>query len=238
MPTLFETRSGGISLISGTHGACLVVARFHAPPRRSYARGRSCLSAKNIWAVGGSGSSILIEHWNRHRWRAVISSGNGGLESVVALSQRNAWAVGSAGLIEHCNGHHWRRISSSVDGAFTLTQMTPVPGMRHIWAVGNDGLGNSTSVYYDGSAYHLVPVPDGGELRRVTARSDANVWAAGIGSNSSFVVHWNGSSWTHITGRALDAGYMNSLTRVPHSPELWAVGGVLEAAGPFAAYNR
>jgi hypothetical protein len=218
-----------------TGAAWRVVATPHAAGRTL--ADAAALSANDIWAVGGSGSSTLIEHWNGHRWRDVVSSGSGGLDSVVALSRRNVWAVGDAGLIEHYNGRHWNRVTSPVDDAFILTQIARVPGTRHMWAVGNDGLGDSTAAYYDGSSWRLVPVPAGGQLRGVTARSDTNVWAAGIGSDSSFVVRWNGSNWRRITGTALDTGYMNSLTRVPHSPELWAVGGVLEAGGPFAAYN-
>jgi hypothetical protein len=110
-------------------------------------------------------------------------------------------------------------------------------GGRHTWAVGDDALGNSTSAYYNGSSWHLAPVPAGGELRGVTAPSETNAWAAGIGKSGSGVLRWNGSVWTQITGTALDNGYIDSLTHVAHSAELWAVGGVLDTGGPFAAYN-
>jgi hypothetical protein len=196
----------------------------------------AAVSARSIWAVGSSASSSLIEHWNGHRWRVVVSSGSGRLQSVVALSRRSVWAVGDGGIIEHYDGHRWKRVSSPVDSSFVLTQIARVPGTHHLWAVGNDALGDSTSAYYDGASWRLVAVPAGGELRGVAARSGRDVWAAGIGNNGAFVVHWDGSMWTQITGTALDTGYINSMARVPRSGELWAVGGVVEAGGPFAAY--
>src|SRR5437870_2934858 len=76
------------------------------------------ISATNVWAVGHSSSSALIEQWNGKQWH-IVSSPNVGagssLSSLTALSATNIWAVGSSNgsaLIEHYNGTQWSVVST------------------------------------------------------------------------------------------------------------------------------
>jgi hypothetical protein len=117
--------------------------------------GVSATSATNAWAVGayqqvGFGVLTFIEHWNGKAWKVQQSPNPGGgkgsgLNSVVATSATNAWAVGdidftnSAGktLIERWNGKAWKvqpspnpgSKSNALDGVAATSD-------KNAWAVG------------------------------------------------------------------------------------------------------
>ena len=75
----------------------------------------------DVWAVGYLNPTTCspqceeaIFHWNGSSWSALSSPNPGGLdvvESVLAFSRRNAWAVGtvnwSSSIIDHWNGKRW-----------------------------------------------------------------------------------------------------------------------------------
>jgi len=164
----------------------------------------SASSGGNAWAVGdyfvgSTGKQLpLIEHWVRGKWRlvsrpAVGGSSGGYLQSVVALSPSNAWAVGGSrgkALIEHWNGSAWRVVAgAAVRSKNTGTQLSGVAASspKSVWAVGSESTPHGLLPlieHWNGAKWSAVPSPDPGGLAAndyltaVTA-SRAGAWAVG-----------------------------------------------------------
>src|SRR5206468_5389259 len=84
-----------------------------------------------------------------------------------------------------------------------------------------------------GSSWSVVPSPSPGTidntLNAVAAVSANDVWATGDYENSSggsqpLFEHWNGSSWSVVTGPSVVDGYFYGLAAVSAN-DVWAVGG-------------
>lgn len=119
--------------------------------------GISAVSAKDIWTVGYtmnvSGTTIqtLIEQWNGSKWKIVSGPNptgeNNTLNSVVAISASDVWAVGNAfntgnatsqALIEQWNGTKWKIVASpnpSTD--FSVLNGMAALSAHAIWSVGD-----------------------------------------------------------------------------------------------------
>ena len=112
-------------------------------------------TASDLYAVGFGQSTgfdaPFIEHWNGTAWAPVFmvpSDGNTDLNSVVALSATNVWAVGAtfAGtnqapadttFVVHWDGSNWNKVASPNAGAaadlFDVAAVSPTD----IWGVGS-----------------------------------------------------------------------------------------------------
>jgi hypothetical protein len=188
--------------------------------------GVSAISANDAWAVGidgntkNPGPNCLTEHWNGARWTAVPDATAGllhcALTGVVAISPKDAWAVGTylhvfAGhhfganltLIEHWDGTAWRRVAHPTPGGYAPNHATDMYEMagtspRDLWAVGD------YDPQYPATFYHAV------------------------------IEHWNGSTWATV--RSPSPGfpdYNSSLVDVAAmSTSAWAVGDT-SGVGPF-----
>lgn len=187
----------------------------------------TAVSATDVWAVGvvcstsGSAARTLTMHFNGSSWRVVKSANKGGFDNqlydVVALSHRNAWAVGTYAknsrgldgpLIEHFNGTGWHVVTTPpvTSGATTLRSIAAVSA-RDIWAVGywrRDNAGGAVALHWDGTAWHRAKAPAGTSymLHAVTAVSADDVWATGErttnGHQATLAMHWNGTAWNVV----------------------------------------
>jgi hypothetical protein len=110
------------------------------------------LSGKNVWAVGNSDNNkTLIVHWDGTAWQRVPSPCHREchLDGVVAISARNAWAVGSAfqrTLILHWNGVTWATVPSPTPRAGGYLYGVAALSARDLWAVGRTNLGALSDV--------------------------------------------------------------------------------------------
>jgi hypothetical protein len=202
----------------------------------------AAITSTNVWAVGGTPSGPLVEHWNGTAWGQVTAPGSGQLASVKAISPTNVWAVGQDEIL-HDNGSGWSAVSfPGADPNVFISQVNRVPGTTHLWAVGWDSTTSTptpVALYYNGSTWASRTPPAGGRLYGVAARSETDVWAAGSRPNGgAYVVHWNGSGWSPVTGTALNVAQVSHMTRAPNSSELWAVGSTVDTANLFAADYR
>src|SRR5262249_4578151 len=103
--------------------------------------GVAARSPSDAWAVGDTGSGLLIIHWDGSAWRIVPSpAGSGSLFAVAAVASNNVWVVGGSGglLIEHWNGTQWSVLSAPVpsDVPARLTSLS-ARSASDIWAVGS-----------------------------------------------------------------------------------------------------
>lgn len=182
------------------------------------------------------------------------------LSGVTAISAGNVWAVGTyqpdpsslqtQTLTERWSGKSWTIVTSSNNGAINnLTGVTWVPGTKTLWAVG--GYSGATSTpqsplleYWNGKSWKIVPSPSSGlnvlSLNSIAAISATNVWAVGSyhdansGLNATLTEQWNGTSWSIVSSPNAPTGdsYFYTVTTVPASSNLWAVGVNAPGTGP------
>ncbi len=177
----YSTVNGSETLIDRWNGK--LWRRVPSPSPVSNGAGLSgvaAVSARSAWAVGcaecalGGYAESLIERWNGTSWEQEAvpgRGGNGDLFDVVALSTRNAWAVGGyysvsgesfsvRTVTERWNGTAWNRVSSPSDGKEASLYGVDATSSRDAWAVG---------------AYQTV--------------------TGSASSDKTLILHWNGSSW-------------------------------------------
>ena len=174
--------------------------------------GITAISPDNVWAVGTTASTTLIEHWNGTQWSVVASPSIGTyyptLFSVTAISTNNVWAVGYSGtypnftaLIEHWNGQKWKLVAGASNGA----QLTGVAAIsaNDIWAVGTIGTYAPIIEHWNGTQWSVVPNPNSDtSMYAVTAISANDVWAVGYtlyhDRKSALIEHWDGKRWSLV----------------------------------------
>ena len=192
----------------------------------------SASATNDVWAVGSSHngslpSRTLIQHWDGTRWSNVSSPSPdtqlNELRGVVALSERDVWAVGFRGgtnsetpletLILRWDGENWGQVASPniPVGANQLWGVAAVSA-NDIWAIGSAG-GGPLALHWNGNIWNVVPVQLGSGLssERLTGISGIagnDVWVVGEGkgifSNQTFgtIRHWDGTRWTEKVCRA------------------------------------
>jgi hypothetical protein len=151
-------------LVEHYNGTKWSVVSSPSPGTTASLRAVAAISARNIWAVGYTATSLdapfhaLIEHFNGVRW-SVVASPNGGagdnyLLDVAAVSSANIWTVGVVGgscppkcgqpLIEHFNGTKWSVVSSPYVYGQHLYEFAGLGAVKaisttNVWAVGEAG---------------------------------------------------------------------------------------------------
>jgi len=166
------------------------------------------LAPNDIWAAGSHkvvvpggwyGGQIRADHWNGSNWTTMNTplpptSGSAGyagsrITDIKGLASNDVWFVGE-----------W---------------VGPYPG-----AVGTQP---ALAMHWDGVDFTLTPTPQvlpsgGNGLEAVDGVASNDLWAVGGGAdgdtaNYSYVLHWNGSAWTHApapTSAASSACSMSS----------------------------
>jgi hypothetical protein len=211
--TGFTNSGGAFTLIEhfdGKHWS--VVTSPNPGVYGSQLGGVSGSSVSDVWADGGtftnpSGTYVtLTEHWDGKTWSVVASPNannlNNVFNAVVSISPTDAWAVGD----------YWTGTGSTFD---TLTE------------------------HWDGKSWKIVASPSfptSTALWGVTASSANSVWIAGqiTSSTGTLIMHWNGKKWARVATPDLpgtNQDYLNSVTTIPGSATLWAVGGDATPSG-------
>nr|HET6904716.1 hypothetical protein [Ktedonobacteraceae bacterium] len=215
-------------------------------------RAVAAVSATNVWAVGTTNSSTLIEHYSGKQW-SVVANPNAGaweLNAVKAISTTNIWAVGNStsngsALIEHYNGTQWGSVISPLpsDGysTYTLTGMT-VLSASNIWASGYSSTneGDQTLIeHYNGIQWSVIPTftynyNTFSMFNAINAASANDVWAVGSswdatddsGNQSTLIEHWDGFQWSVISSPSPgNDDWLNAVIAVS-STDVKAVGAV------------
>jgi hypothetical protein len=171
----------------------------------------SATGPRDVWAVGGSASGLLIEHFDGNRWTLVSSPQPAGasLDAVTALSP-NVWAVGSQrvgshlSLVMHYDGTSWSVVASpnpsTAYNADNELRSIAAAGPNDIWAVGmyqNEQTAihqhRTLIEHWDGTGWSIVSSPSPGHsselnavaapLKRPSLVSSPRVFAGGLFSN-------------------------------------------------------
>ncbi len=251
--------------VKASCGAWSVISSPNVAGYSSILYGVTALSVNNVWAVGyyqnasGTFALTLIEHWNGTKWSIVPSPNAAGamysiLNSVVALSANNIWAVGyslypppSSGgssydrtLVEHWNGTRWRVVSSPnpVSSTSIFTGIT-ASSLNNAWAVGYYA-GGTLIEHWNGTSWSIIPSPSPGSngsfLNGVATISASLVRAAGYYQDTNgsqpLIENWDGTTWSIVPSPpAVGSVYnvLNGITALSANNN-WAVGYFINAS--------
>jgi hypothetical protein len=159
------------------------------------------ISAKDIWAVGSNKNQPAVMHWTGSAWKLLkvpafklpTSDAFGTLHDVVALSDKNVWAVGgvewqcgedgddpcSTPITLHWNGHTW---SSTVAAEAPFSYQAATPDAHGgLWLLKGDW--DPTLVHEVSGKFTSVaaPRPSGHDVNITDlATVGKTVWASGV----------------------------------------------------------
>jgi len=195
------SNESGTPLIEHWNGtAWSVVPNLTVPS--GYLLGVSVLASNDAWAVGirlGMISTSLIEHWDGATW-SVVQSPNPGvdyneIDSVVAISPDQAWAVGfsqsnevSSPLLARWDGSSWSLASSprTVQPNGVLRSVA-AQSADDVWAVGQTSSSDGSVVqtlieHSDGHMWKVVssPSPTTQSWLKGVSVVGGTVWAVGV----------------------------------------------------------
>jgi hypothetical protein len=173
-------------------------------------------SASNAWIFAGRGAESVdytdALHWTGKGWAKPVSL-NTSIQAAVAPSAADIWAFGTperypqTGYVAHFNGKTWTHGTFPIAG-----QAAGASSATDIWVGGVAGnmTGPLGMEHWDGRSWHATPLPGLGTgpqtigfIVGIAAIGPRDAWAdASTYSGSSaisYLLHWNGSSWTRTT---------------------------------------
>jgi hypothetical protein len=183
-------------------------------------------------------------------WHVVLTKHYGaaanysGYSAVVAPSTSDAWVFGTtngAGLpapgtpvAERWNGTSWRS-STLPSGLTSEISAASADSSKDVWAVTEVG---GDILHWDGTQWSVAEHATGraGALfTDVLALSPRDVWAFGnSGAGPGLGAwHFDGTSWTHVTGRASGVGWASAVSPT----NIWGTGSVLAPGDAIFHYN-
>lgn len=216
----------------------------------------AAISSKDAWAVGyrtvndaskNPTLHTLTEHWNGKVWSVVPSVDPANapvLQSVVALSSQNVWAVGYylnpkapdvaayQMLVEHWNGKNWSQVPSpSPFASSALTHISAI-SPNDIWASGVlYTRGAEIFDHWNGKSWNVVSPPKhpGNTviINDLATIATNNVWAIGgfvtaPVQGHPLIEHWNGKNWNIITVPQ-QVGFLRAIS-VVSTNDIWISG--------------
>jgi hypothetical protein len=216
--------------------------------------GVTAVAPDDVWAVGrGTGRRALLEHWNGTTWAMVGMHhvpGDRALTGAASVSADDVWAVGLYmvphqgyhPLFVHWNGARWSQVvGPTIQGHLNAIEART---REDAWAVGRGSLDpRIITERWDGTAWTIEPDgPPGAELVDVASRGPNDATSVGYveidgGSVIGAIAHhWNGRRWRaqQLPDLQTRNSQLHSITPVPGSDQLWAVGLWGEAFHPLA----
>ena len=164
----------------------------------------------------------------------------GVLQSVVAVSARDAWAVGRAGaegcgcgktLIVHWDGVAWSRVPSpSLAGRVASLSGVAFTSANVGWAVGRLG---RAAARCGGLPRGACAMPGAGRVASWSgvAFTSANVgWAVGSVGASTLILRWDGAQWHRVASPTPPGGVILNAVAAVSATSAWAVGSARGAA--------
>ncbi len=181
------------------------------------------------WAMGYLG---VAAHWNGTSWSSVnLTSLN--IYGIDFLSPTEGWAVGDTTL--HYNGTTW-----TVNHDTEQTRLFGVSGLSatNAWA----GAINGNMWQWNGTHWNEVAVGAPAEFDAVHMFSASNGWAVGghhfSVTDSSFIYHYDGSTWTAVTDPAVRALLGLACPDTSHCTAVGDHGTILQSSGlTWSAYR-
>lgn len=181
-------------------------------------------------------------------------------EAVEVLAADDIWIAGAQVLSDaagflggqllamHYDGQGWSVIPTPrTDSGYNGVRIAGIEALApdDIWFVG-DWLGlpcdMALALHWDGSSFtrHVTPCVglfgDGFALEDVSAVSSHDVWAVGGGRDGdpsaiSYIVHWDGSTWSHVPGPTPGFGQRLYAVEALAANDVWASGEYQDSLG-------
>ncbi len=184
------------------------------------------IGANDVWAAG-SHRVVVNGGWVGHQIRADHFDGTSWTTMNTPLPPTSGSAGYSGSRITDIRGF------ASNDVWFVGEWVGPHPGVV--------GLQPALAMHWDGASFTLVPTPEvlpngGNGLEAIDGVASNDIWAVGGSGDGdmasySYILHWNGSSWTHVPGPLV--GFQQRLYAVEAiaANDVWIAGEALDANG-------
>jgi len=213
-------------------------------------------SVSSVFTVGTFAKSstvrgTVVGSWNNAGGSWVLGPGpvkgaaDNAIVSVVAITPKNAWAVGeyTSGrfrtLAEHWTGTKWVIVSTpNMNANDNPLNSVTAASANDVWAVGDDYTGSvfdTLALHWNGTAWSIVASPSAQSASTVlfstSAIKSTDVWAVGQYTKGTFAktftMNWNGSAWSTVVSPNVgpNDSFLNAVTRIPGTTNAWAVGG-------------
>lgn len=180
------------------------------------------------------------------------SSADFGLNAVAMVASGDVWAagykviphpvngfVGSQIFVMHWNGSNWSEVPAPITPATATgarVEGIEVVAADDIWFFGawvGNGLRPALAMHWNGSGFTLHDTPylanPGHLLAAGFALSSDDIWAVGgdtaFGwSTFDYMLHWNGSDWSHVSSPSLGLGQRLIDIEGSGPNDIWATG--------------
>jgi hypothetical protein len=225
-----------------------------AGPPGSFVADVSATSAANVWF---SNNEDQVGHRSGNGWTIKSFGPNIQLRGVLTLGPHDTWAFAhkqatGQSFAHHYDGTSWKTTTLPADPAgITLTGAYSASSGSNIWTWAWTAASFLT-MHYNGHKWQTVSLPAGFIAaipnvgpERMLAESPSNVWASADASSLQgnnlvpgpiVLLHWNGHSWTKITGQ-LPAGALTGPMASDGHGGLW-LSAVTPDDQPFLAHYR
>jgi len=160
------------------------------------------------------GTSGRILHFDGASWSPMTGGPGPTLRGVWGSGSADVFAVGD-GLIAHWDGSAWSVVTPPAPSPMPVLFDVWGTGPADVWVAGEGG----TLLWYDGSAWTVVPSGTTETLRALWGSASNDVYA--VGDNGT-ILHFDGTSWTSETppsSERLDGVWGSS------GSDVFAVGG-------------
>ena len=131
-------------------------------------------SSSDVWAVGTTGSSSLVMHYDGISWQVVTVPDAGALQGVAVIAPDDIWAVSLSGSL-HWDGSIWDESALP----FLILGISGIAS-DDIWAVGRPAFPHlpENTWHWDGGGWTVVSAAPG-DLFGVSALTSDDVWTVG-----------------------------------------------------------
>jgi hypothetical protein len=214
-------------------------------------------AADDLWVVGahyeGGAGIPFARRWDGEGWQTarveLVPAANAGFHDVVAVSGREAWAVGSLRgrepMSQRWDGSVWVGEPVTSVGADEAELFSVAAAGDRRWAVGRARFGLRWSplvMGWDGSSWRADDAPTfhgvDAALHGVDALTPDDAWAVGWtadpgGRLRTLALRFDGEGWRRVrTPNPGPGDHLLSSVAVAAEDEAWAVGWSVRGDGP------
>jgi hypothetical protein len=141
--------------------------------------------------VFAANSSAGMEHYDGTAWTTMTIGATDVLNEVWGTGATDVFTVGRGGAIYRYNGSTWSPMTSNTTNELYAVWGT---GPNDVFAGGDFG----TMIHWNGSLWASMTIPSGMHVRGIWGTGPSEVYAAGFGDFDSWIIRWNGSTWTTV----------------------------------------